>query len=119
MLPKDKGGVVDHNLKVNCFSRRSSSDVSDIVKVYGTANLRVVDLSVVPLHVCTHTQCKFSPQLLHQGAKNAIFSAIVYGIAEQGSYSIVIDMIDYHGDRPNFFSSCRYYQGSILCLSGL
>lgn len=41
MLPKDKGGVVDHTLKV-----------------YGTTNLRVVDLSVVPLHVGTHTQCK-------------------------------------------------------------
>ena len=41
MLPKDKGGVVDHTLKV-----------------YGTTNLRVVDLSVVPLHIGTHTQCK-------------------------------------------------------------
>ena len=41
MLPKDKGGVVDSNLKV-----------------YGTTNLRVADLSVVPLHVSTHTQCQ-------------------------------------------------------------
>ncbi|KAI0682713.1 GMC oxidoreductase [Cytidiella melzeri] len=50
MLPKDKGGVVDHNLKV-----------------YGTTNLRVVDLSVIPLHVGTHTQ------------------STVYGIAEQAA----------------------------------
>ncbi|KAH7924718.1 alcohol oxidase [Leucogyrophana mollusca] len=37
MLPLDKGGVVDNNLKV-----------------YGTSNIRVVDLSVVPLHIATH-----------------------------------------------------------------
>ena len=39
MLPRDQNGVVDHNLKV-----------------YGTNNLRVVDLSVVPLHFGSHTQ---------------------------------------------------------------
>lgn len=39
MLPLEKGGVVDPNLKV-----------------YGTNNLRVVDISVVPLHISSHTQ---------------------------------------------------------------
>ncbi|KAI0321917.1 GMC oxidoreductase [Amylostereum chailletii] len=39
MLPKDKGGVVDNELKV-----------------YGTKGLRVVDLSVVPLIPSAHTQ---------------------------------------------------------------
>ncbi|CCM05473.1 uncharacterized protein FIBRA_07694 [Fibroporia radiculosa] len=39
MLPKEKGGVVDHELKV-----------------YGTANIRVVDLSVVPISIGAHTQ---------------------------------------------------------------
>lgn len=39
MLPRDKGGVVDSNFKV-----------------YGTHNLRVVDLSVLPLHTAVHPQ---------------------------------------------------------------
>ncbi|KAF6749503.1 GMC oxidoreductase [Ephemerocybe angulata] len=39
MLPREDGGVVDPNLKV-----------------YGTKNVRVVDLSVVPLHVAAHMQ---------------------------------------------------------------
>ncbi|KAF9073598.1 GMC oxidoreductase [Rhodocollybia butyracea] len=39
MLPKDKNGVVDPKLKV-----------------YGTKNIRVVDLSIVPLQFSAHTQ---------------------------------------------------------------
>ncbi|KAF9460009.1 alcohol oxidase [Collybia nuda] len=39
MLPRDQGGVVDSNLKV-----------------YGTTNLRVADLSILPLELSTHTQ---------------------------------------------------------------
>ncbi|EPQ53452.1 alcohol oxidase [Gloeophyllum trabeum ATCC 11539] len=39
MLPKDKGGVVDSKLKV-----------------YGTTNVRVADLSVIPLHFAAHPQ---------------------------------------------------------------
>ncbi|KAI0650509.1 GMC oxidoreductase [Trametes meyenii] len=50
MLPKANGGVVDPELKV-----------------YGTKNLRVVDLSVVPLHFAAHPQ------------------ANVYGLAEQAA----------------------------------
>ncbi|KAI0638410.1 GMC oxidoreductase [Trametes polyzona] len=50
MLPKSSGGVVDPTLKV-----------------YGTKKLRVVDLSVVPLHVAAHPQ------------------ATVYAIAEQAA----------------------------------
>ncbi|OHE92089.1 GMC oxidoreductase [Colletotrichum orchidophilum] len=37
MMPREKGGVVDANLKV-----------------YGTANVRVVDASVLPFQVCGH-----------------------------------------------------------------
>ncbi|KAA1477085.1 GMC oxidoreductase [Dentipellis sp. KUC8613] len=50
MLPREDNGVVDNRLKV-----------------YGTANIRVVDLSVLPLHIASHTQ------------------AWVYGLAEQAA----------------------------------
>jgi len=50
MLPREKGGVVDPKLKM-----------------YGTKNVRVVDLSIVPLHVAAHPQ------------------GMVYGIAEQAA----------------------------------
>jgi choline dehydrogenase len=50
MLPKGDGGVVDTNLIV-----------------YGSANLRVIDASIMPLHVTAHTM------------------ASVYGIAEKGA----------------------------------
>ncbi|KDQ10631.1 hypothetical protein BOTBODRAFT_35960 [Botryobasidium botryosum FD-172 SS1] len=50
MLPREKGGVVDSRFKV-----------------YGTANVRVVDLSILPLHIMAHPQ------------------AFVYAIAEQAA----------------------------------
>ncbi|KAF9528787.1 GMC oxidoreductase [Crepidotus variabilis] len=39
MLPREKQGVVDPQLKV-----------------YGTSNVRVVDISIIPLHIAAHTQ---------------------------------------------------------------
>ncbi|KAJ6490230.1 GMC oxidoreductase [Mycena vitilis] len=39
MLPRDKQGVVDPELQV-----------------YGTNNLRIVDISIVPIHIAAHTQ---------------------------------------------------------------
>ncbi|PIL27210.1 hypothetical protein GSI_10354 [Ganoderma sinense ZZ0214-1] len=50
MLPRDKGGVVDASLKV-----------------YGTQNIRVADLSTLPLLVAAHTQ------------------TVVYAVAEQAA----------------------------------
>ncbi|KAI0644103.1 alcohol oxidase [Trametes meyenii] len=52
--PRDEGGVVDNSLKV-----------------YGTANLRVVDASVIPLHIAAHTQ------------------ATIYAIAEKAADAIL------------------------------
>ncbi|TFY75596.1 hypothetical protein EWM64_g8416 [Hericium alpestre] len=45
MLPKDKGGVVDPKLKA---SRTSF--------VYGVENIRVCDLSILPIHFAAHPQ---------------------------------------------------------------
>ncbi|TDL21862.1 GMC oxidoreductase [Rickenella mellea] len=39
MLPRNKNGVVDGKLRV-----------------YGTTNLRIADLSIIPLHIAAHTQ---------------------------------------------------------------
>lgn len=50
MLPKHQGGVVDSSLKI-----------------YGTSNVRVVDASIIPLHISAHTQ------------------ATTYGIAEKAA----------------------------------
>jgi choline dehydrogenase-like flavoprotein len=50
MLPEDDGGVVDTNLIV-----------------YGTGNLRVIDASIIPLHISAHLM------------------ATTYGIAEKGA----------------------------------
>ncbi|KIK71049.1 hypothetical protein GYMLUDRAFT_235428 [Collybiopsis luxurians FD-317 M1] len=50
MMPREDGGVVD-----------------PFLKVYGTTNLRVVDASVIPLHISTHPQ------------------ATIYAIAEKAS----------------------------------
>ncbi|KAJ1300923.1 hypothetical protein OPQ81_003349 [Rhizoctonia solani] len=50
LAPKELGGVVDVNLKV-----------------YGTSNVRVVDASIIPLHIATHIQ------------------RTVYGIAEKAA----------------------------------
>jgi len=50
MLPKNQGGVVDSSLRV-----------------YGTSNVRVVDASIIPLHISAHLQ------------------GTVYGIAEKAA----------------------------------
>ncbi|KAI0280314.1 alcohol oxidase, partial [Russula aff. rugulosa BPL654] len=54
MLPREDGGVVDNKLKV-----------------YGTTNIRVMDISIVPLHVAAHTQ------------------ATAYAIGELGTYTLI------------------------------
>ncbi|EUC56011.1 choline dehydrogenase [Rhizoctonia solani AG-3 Rhs1AP] len=56
MAPKSLGGVVDEKLKV-----------------YGTTNLRVVDASIIPMHIATHLQ------------------RTIYGIAEKAAEMIKED----------------------------
>ncbi|CAE6448906.1 unnamed protein product [Rhizoctonia solani] len=56
MAPKSLGGVVDEKLKV-----------------YGTTNLRVVDASIIPMHIATHLQ------------------RTIYGIAEKAAEIIMDD----------------------------
>ena len=68
MLPREKNGVVDPTLKV-----------------YGTTNLRVVDLSIVPLHVSAHTQGNID--LLYDGrwtGAHLVQIATAYAIGEKG-----------------------------------
>ncbi|KAI0283502.1 alcohol oxidase [Russula brevipes] len=59
MLPKEDGGVVDSKLKV-----------------YGTTNVRVMDISIIPLHIAAHTQ------------------AIAYAIGELGA-DIIEGLVDF------------------------
>lgn len=60
MLPQDKGGVVDPKLKVRSLSllphRMPPLIQPPVYQVYGTQNIRVVDLSIVPLQITSHTQ---------------------------------------------------------------
>ena len=56
MLPRDKDGVVDAELKV-----------------YGTNNLRVADLSIIPMPLCTHVQCKY----LRLGSSTVLIHALI------------------------------------------
>ncbi|KAI0069141.1 GMC oxidoreductase [Artomyces pyxidatus] len=75
MLPQDKGGVVDPRLKV-----------------YGTANVRVVDLSILPLHIGAPTQSACVPLSSAIKISEAMLTcncgeraAYVYGMAEQAA----------------------------------
>ena len=56
MKPREQGGVVDERLVV-----------------YGVKGLRVVDASIIPLHICSHPQ------------------ATIYAIAEKAASMILED----------------------------
>lgn len=79
MLPRDKNGVVDASLRV-----------------YGTRNIRAVDLSIAPLHIAAHTQCKHSD--IEQRIKIQQFRvclATVYAIAEQAADILKAEIASY------------------------
>lgn len=67
MLPRKMNGVVDPNLRV-----------------YGTANLRIADLSIVPLHVAAHTQCR-QTLFFKEGLLMGYSLAVVYAVAQQAA----------------------------------
>lgn len=63
MMPLECRGVVDNVLKVTLtFHLPLGFSFSKIIQVYHTTNIRVVDISIIPLHIGAHTQgkCYFS-----------------------------------------------------------
>lgn len=68
MLPREMNGVVDPSLRV-----------------YGTTNIRVIDLSIIPLHIAAHTQGQHNLPECFQTSLLINLIAIVYAIAEQAA----------------------------------
>ncbi|KAJ8519275.1 hypothetical protein ONZ45_g3772 [Pleurotus djamor] len=66
MRPREDDGVVDPQLRV-----------------YGTENIRVVDMSIIPLHFCCHPQGELAFSHNSNVLINATPSATVYALAEQ------------------------------------
>lgn len=60
MLPRHKNGVVDPNLKVcpEYNVKELAHNYRLIFQVYGTTNVRVVDISVFPIQIAAHTHGK-------------------------------------------------------------
>nr|GAT54545.1 GMC oxidoreductase [Mycena chlorophos] len=72
MLPLEKQGVVSPELKV-----------------YGTQNLRVVDVGIIPIHIATHTHGR--RQFVAPAAGLTASSATAYVIAEKGALGLPLD----------------------------
>ncbi|KAJ8508967.1 hypothetical protein ONZ45_g8799 [Pleurotus djamor] len=66
MRPREDDGVVDPQLRV-----------------YGTENIRVVDMSIIPLHFCCHPQGELAFSHNFNVLINTTPSATVYALAEQ------------------------------------
>lgn len=72
MLPRDLNGVVDPQLRV-----------------YGMKNIRVMDLSVLPLHTAVHPQGDFPwTHFTMIMSSRCAFAAVIYGLAEKGVLAV-------------------------------
>lgn len=57
LLPREKNGVVDTHLKVKWQEYIHQRFLMPCrFQVYGTDNIRVVDMSIIPLHFAAHPQ---------------------------------------------------------------
>lgn len=75
MLPREHGGVVDPRLRV-----------------YGTENIRVVDLSIVPLNVGAHNQCMSDMPYMPFRSRSKDPIATAYAIGERAADIIKADL---------------------------
>ena len=96
MRPREKGGVVDASLKVTVSIFVYSLQLASIhPKVYGTRNVRVGDISIIPLHINAHTQSTFSiisPSRTTRSHLLYMCLASAYAIAEQCKLNLPILM---------------------------
>lgn len=100
MLPRELGGVVDAQLKV-----------------YGTKNLRVMDLSVLPVQSAAHPMgvCRFLDFYVMRFELSLSRVAIMYGMAEQGTL-ICYTILNGRLTRAN---SCGHHQSEPTPVAGL
>lgn len=98
MLPRKWNGVVDPELRV-----------------YGTRNLRVAELSIIPLHVAAHTQCASAqPWFGMNDVLTVRFAALAYAIGEQGEVHTLPNDTE---DLTQLFS-CGYLERQDLSCDG-
>ena len=63
MLPRAKGGVVNNKLQCVSFLDGLENAGLTSTRVYGTTGLRVIDASILPLPITSHTMttaCKLT-----------------------------------------------------------
>lgn len=84
---------------------KSQGVVDAKLKVYGTTNLRIADLSVVPLNIAAHPQGKY----IHAAATpdyllTLIVTATAYVIGEKGMYMLCHQCSKNHAHLIMFYS---------------
>lgn len=110
MLPRNKHGVVDSKLKVCIFPESCKYCFCTSSKVYGTTNLRIADLSVVPVHIATHTQGAYTGFILRVQLPKLLVAATAYVIGEKGT----VNLRSNSTSTNNFiYTSRRFYYWQI------